>query len=170
MSNYSVFVASSIVDYALQRAKIVYLFQRLSHATNKLDVDVFICEQASKAIAARRKQEEYNDAIRKSDMFLLLAGTSIGEYTLEELRVAVESARGTGRPWIVMACETRDLIDRLQSVLGQFSATQYVLQLSDTNELLRRLLRLIALHFDINLTESIDGEMYVCGRRIVSKR
>ena len=53
-------------------------------------VEVFEWEDHSGAYNDRRKQDEYNDEVRKSDMFLALFFKKAGKYTIEEFNVAVE--------------------------------------------------------------------------------
>lgn len=49
----------------------------------------------------RRKQDEYNDRIRNSDVFLALFHTKAGTYTLEELKIAREESEKRSLPMFI---------------------------------------------------------------------
>ena len=90
MKTMSVFVASSINEFAMERELLKRLIGRLNnHLINEnLYIKLILCEYISKAMAKGRKQEEYNDKIRTSDLFFILVGRRLGEYTHEEFEVA----------------------------------------------------------------------------------
>jgi hypothetical protein len=52
------------------------------------------------AMSATRLQDEYNQAVRDSDVVVCLIATQAGGYTREEFRVALKAFRETGRPRI----------------------------------------------------------------------
>lgn len=60
-------------------------------------IDLFEWEDYDAAYNDRRKQDEYNDQVRASDMFLALFHTKAGKYTIEEFDVATEEFRRTGK-------------------------------------------------------------------------
>lgn len=60
-------------------------------------IELFEWEDYDAAYNDRRKQDEYNDQVRASDMFLALFHTKAGKYTIEEFDVATEEFRRTGK-------------------------------------------------------------------------
>ncbi|HEX5151029.1 MAG TPA: hypothetical protein VFW07_06250 [Parafilimonas sp.] len=52
------------------------------------------------AMSQTRLQDEYNEAISKSDIFLLLFFTKVGKYTEEEFQKAFETFQQTNKPFI----------------------------------------------------------------------
>ncbi len=60
-------------------------------------IELFEWEDCDAAYNDRRKQDEYNDLVRASDMFLALFHTKAGKYTVEEFDVATEEFRRTGK-------------------------------------------------------------------------
>ena len=60
-------------------------------------IELFEWEDYDAAYNDRRKQDEYNERVRASDMFLALFHTKAGKYTIEEFDVATEEFRRTGK-------------------------------------------------------------------------
>ncbi|MDR3262111.1 MAG: carboxypeptidase regulatory-like domain-containing protein, partial [Tannerella sp.] len=58
---------------------------------NKRDfsVELLQWEDFDASLSRRRKQEEYNDKVRESDLFIAFFHRKAGEYTVEEFDVAV---------------------------------------------------------------------------------
>jgi len=52
------------------------------------------------AVSKTRLQDEYDDAIRKCDLFVMLFWTKVGPYTGEEFETALAQFRATGKPVI----------------------------------------------------------------------
>jgi len=52
------------------------------------------------AMSKTRLQDEYNHAVRESDIFVSLFATKAGQYTVEEFKTALEQFKATGRPRI----------------------------------------------------------------------
>lgn len=52
------------------------------------------------AMSPTRLQDEYNQAIRNCDVFVMLYQSKVGKYTREEFEVALDQFRKTGRPLI----------------------------------------------------------------------
>ena len=70
-------------------------------------VDVFKWEFFDAANNDRRKQDEYNEKVRESNMFLALFHKKAGRYTLEEYDVAMETYRKSKQfPKIYVYCKT----------------------------------------------------------------
>ena len=73
-------------------------------------IELFEWEDYDAAYNNRRKQDEYNDQVRASDMFLALFHIKAGKYTIEEFDVATEEFKRTGKiPKSYVYC--RDLQD-----------------------------------------------------------
>ena len=51
-------------------------------------INLFECEFADNSISNRRKQEIYNEELSDTDIFIMLVGKTIGEFTLEEYNEA----------------------------------------------------------------------------------
>lgn len=52
------------------------------------------------AMADGRLQDEYNDEIRRCDLFVMLFHTKVGRYTLEEFETAFGAFKATGKPFL----------------------------------------------------------------------
>ena len=61
-------------------------------------IDLYTWEGADGAYNGRRKQDEYNDNVRDSDMLVALFYIKAGGFTQEEFHEAVKSYNDTGRP------------------------------------------------------------------------
>ena len=87
-----IFLASSD-ELGTERAVIGDLVRRLNKMYEKrgLQVDLFKWEDFDAAYNNRRKQDEYNDEIRASDMFMALFWKKAGVFTIEEFDVAILS-------------------------------------------------------------------------------
>ena len=100
-----IFLASSVSEFSDERIELKDFTRRLADALIDHDVRLrlFICEYADNAIAAGRMQMEYNKEIDNSDLFLMLVGQNLGEYTLEEYEYALSARRAKGSPKIIAA-------------------------------------------------------------------
>ena len=61
---------------------------------------LIVCEDFSKALSEKRKQDEYNEQIKSSHYFYIMFGANAGNYTIEEFDVALKNFRETGTPKI----------------------------------------------------------------------
>lgn len=108
MSDINIFLASSIVDLVHDRNAIGNFVRRINDklkakASNQY-VRLFMCEFEDASISALgRKQEEYNAVIRKADLFLILFFNHAGEFTLEELDIAIQAQRPNILPFFRVA-------------------------------------------------------------------
>ncbi len=75
------------------------LVRRLDKIYEKrgIRIELFEWEDYDAAYNNRRKQDEYNDQVRASDMFLALFHIKAGKYTIEEFNVAKEEFRRTSK-------------------------------------------------------------------------
>ena len=93
-----IFLASS-KELSNDRYAFGNFVRRLNKTYEKrgIRLDLFEWEDYDAAYNNRRKQDEYDDQIRDSDMFLALFRTWAGKFTIEEFDVAVEEFRRTGK-------------------------------------------------------------------------
>ena len=84
-------------------------------------IELFEWEDYDAAYNDRRKQDEYNDQVRASDMFLALFHTKAGKYTIEEFDVATEEFRRTGKtPQSYVYCRDLQPGDEESAELKEF--------------------------------------------------
>ncbi len=97
-----VFLASSTVEFKHERMELGNFVRLLNecYAERGIYFKLQLCEDMSKAISDKRKQEEYNQEIRESRFFYALFGREAGEYTIEEFDVALEQCKASGAPRI----------------------------------------------------------------------
>lgn len=110
--NTRVFLASSINDFAKERREVGAFIQELNQQRYIKEgkyIKLYLCEDMSDCIASekKRKQEEYNEAIRKSNLFILMADHKVGKYTMEELQVAEKQYSESGYPCICIFIKKR---------------------------------------------------------------
>ena len=100
MKEVSVFLASSIDEFKYERIDLGDFIRKITDQTIEQDLYLkfSVCEDMSNSVSKNRKQEEYNQEIRKSDFFYVIFGKKAGEYTIEELDVAVQQFKETGKP------------------------------------------------------------------------
>ena len=99
------FIASSIVEFKHERKRIGALVSDANSLCMPYGTVLVadFCEDQSSALALSRKQEEYNQLIRQDQLFVLLVGSTVGTYTMEELVVALDSQENSGIPQGVLA-------------------------------------------------------------------
>lgn len=102
MEYINLFIASSIVEFKEERLELGDFIRNLNdvYTPKGVYLRLFICEDSSNAIAEKRKQEEYNQQIRKCQYFYVLVGNHMGALTEEEFDVALASFQETGTPRI----------------------------------------------------------------------
>ena len=61
---------------------------------------LIVCEDFLDAVAKTRLQDEYNQAIRECDVFVMLFFTKVGKYTAEEFETAFGQFKATNKPFI----------------------------------------------------------------------
>ena len=102
MKEVSVFLASSIDEFKYERIDLGDFIRKITDQTIEQDMYLkfSVCENMSNSVSKSRKQEEYNQEIRKSDFFYVIFGKKAGEYTIEELDIAAQQFKETGKPAI----------------------------------------------------------------------
>ena len=131
-----IFLASSIVEFANERMAIENFIRNISdNFEENYDVKIqpLLCENFDDAYSKIRKQEEYNEKIRNSDLCFFIFFTKAGEYTREEFEVARKKFEETGKPKIytyfkVIKDETAeqslyDFMDELDKIFGHYYGT-----------------------------------------------
>ena len=131
-----IFLGSSITEFKNERADIENFIRRVSDQfEEKYDVKIkpLLCEDFDEALSKIRKQEEYNEKVRKSDMCFFIFFTKAGQYTREEFNAAREQFEKTDKPKIstyfkVLGDEKADdslydFMDELDKTLGHYYGT-----------------------------------------------
>jgi hypothetical protein len=98
-----IFLGSSIVEFKKERQEIENFIYRLSDDfEDRYDISVkpLLCESFDEAYSEIRKQEEYNEKVRSSDLCFFIFFTKAGEYTREEFEVARKKFAESGKPKI----------------------------------------------------------------------
>lgn len=111
MKTLKIFLASS-EELANDRNAFGNLVRRLDKIYEKRGkrIELFEWEDSDAAYNNCRKQDEYNDEVRASDMFLALFYKKAGKFTIEEFDVATEEFQRTGispKPYVYC----RDLLE-----------------------------------------------------------
>ena len=93
MKTLKIFLASS-EELANDRNAFGNLVRRLDNIYEKrgIRIELFEWEDSDAAYNNRRKQDEYNEEVRTSDMFLALFYKKAGQFTIEEFDAATESS------------------------------------------------------------------------------
>ena len=101
----SIFLASSIVEFANERRDIENFIRNVSDKFEErydTKIQPLLCENFDNCMSEARKQEEYNEKIRESEMCFFIFFTRAGEFTREEFEVAYKQFKEseTHRPKI----------------------------------------------------------------------
>lgn len=106
MKTIKVFLASS-EELDNDRNAFGNLVRRLNNTYEKrgVKIELFEWEDYDAAYNDRRKQDEYNDKVRASDMFLAVFHRVAGKFTIEEFDVATEEFRKRGLPKSYVYCK-----------------------------------------------------------------
>jgi len=96
MTTKRVFIASS-AELKKEREELVDLMQDMNDELEKAESDIrlesVLWEFMDSSMRSGRKEDEYLEKLRKSEICIVLFWNTLGEYTLEELDVAVEEMR-----------------------------------------------------------------------------
>ena len=106
METIKIFLASSEeLDY--YRMAFGNLVRRLDNMYEKRGVRIklFEWEDYDASYNDRRKQDEYNDFARKSDLFIALFYTKANKFTVEEFNVALDEYKHYNHPKIYVYCK-----------------------------------------------------------------
>ena len=86
-------------------------------------IEVQLWENFIDAMSQTRLQDEYNMAVRHSDIFVSLFFTKVGKYTLEEFETAFGQFKRTGKPLVytyfkAADINTEEITEEIQSLLA----------------------------------------------------
>ena len=97
MKHINVFIASSS-ELKRERMELVDLIQDMNEDLERRDIKFkpVLWEYMDSSMRAARKEDEYLEKLRESEVCIVLFWKTIGEYTVEELNVAVDEMK-TGR-------------------------------------------------------------------------
>ena len=106
MKTIKIFLASS-EELENDRMAFGNLVRRLDRIYEKrgIRVELFEWEDYDASFNGVRKQDEYNDQIKASDLFLALFHTQAGRFTIEEFDVATEEFRHKASPKVYVYCK-----------------------------------------------------------------
>jgi hypothetical protein len=96
-----IFVSSS-AELASDRQEFEILIGRENKALVKkgLFLELVVWEDFIESMSQTRLQDEYNNAIAHSDIFVMLLFRRVGKYVLEEFEQALAAYRSTGKPFV----------------------------------------------------------------------
>ena len=141
MKYIKLFIASSIVEFAQERASLSDFIRSLNdiYVPRGIYFQLTICEDFSNAVAKDRKQAEYNQTIREAQYFYILFGRGSDRaddaiYTIEEFDTALNQFRKAGTPKIYTyfrqlpegesaSKNIRDFMNRLDQEIGHYYST-----------------------------------------------
>ena len=103
MTTIHIFLGSSLDELCLDREEMGNYVRKLNdvYIDRGVYIKLYECEYENAAMVKGRKQEEYNEEIRQSDIFLVLFYNKAGQYTIEEFREAYKRFQSTGAPAIL---------------------------------------------------------------------
>lgn len=138
MKEVSVFLASSIDEFKYERIDLGDFIRTITDQTieQELYLKFSVCEDMSNSVSKNRKQEEYNQEIRKCDFFYVIFGKKAGEYTIEELDVAVQHFKKNGKPYIfvyfqkpinnmLVADKDKPILERIRAENDSINCREY---------------------------------------------
>ena len=141
MKYIKLFIASSIVEFAQERASLSDFIRSLNdiYVPRGIYFQLTICEDFSNAVAKDRKQAEYNQTIREAQYFYILFGRGSDRaddaiYPIEEFDTALNQFRKAGAPKIYTyfrqlpegesaSKNIRDFMNRLDQEIGHYYST-----------------------------------------------
>ncbi len=110
MKKITIFIGSSINECRNERLELTNFIRSVSDGLEEsyeVKLVPLVCEESDPCMGLGRKQEEYNEMARTSDMSFFIFFTKAGKYTEEEFNAAYEqfcasakSADGKGKPKI----------------------------------------------------------------------
>ena len=119
MTTIHIFLGSSLDELHENRMEIGNYVRKLNdiYRDRGVYIKLYECEYENAAMVKGRKQEEYNEEIRQSDIFLVLFYNKAGQYTIEEFHEAYKQFQKTGAPAILTCFRQGEGYAPEQSVL-----------------------------------------------------
>lgn len=126
MKTIKIFLASS-EELKHDRDAFGNLVRRLDDIYEKRGIRLKLCpwEDFDAAYNNRRKQDEYNDYVRASDLFLALFHIKAGKFTIEEFNVAKEEFRKHASPKVFVYCKDLQPDEQESAELTEFKRLLY---------------------------------------------
>ena len=171
MTTIHIFLGSSLDELRLDREEMGNYVRKLNdvYIDRGVYIKLYECEYENAAMVKGRKQEEYNEEIRQSDIFLVLFYNKAGQYTIEEFREAYKQFQNTGAP-AILTCfrqgegyapdqSVLEFMDELDEQLGHYFKKYTHIDSVKLTLLLQ--MKLMKLDVPIELEESavtVDGK------------
>ena len=171
MTTIHIFLGSSLDELRLDREEMGNYVRKLNdvYIDRGIYIKLYECEYENAAMVSGRKQEEYNEEIRQSDIFLVLFYNKAGQYTIEEFREAYKRFQNTGAP-AILTCfrqgegyapdqSVLEFMDELDEQLGHYFKRYTHIDSVKLTLLLQ--MKLMKLDVPIELEESavtVDGK------------
>lgn len=98
-----IFLASSIKEFTKERMAIRAFCADIEDVLDDYGyaIKLFVCEEFDPSIQAVRTQDKYNEFIRRPcEIFFSIYGKKAGEYTIEEMNVAIDTYNKYQKPVI----------------------------------------------------------------------
>ena len=118
-----IFLASS-VELKAEREQFEIFIHRENQQLYKkgIFIELQLWENFIDAMSQTRLQDEYNNVVKHSDIFVSLFFTKVGKYTLEEFETAFGEFKKTGKPLVYTyfkdaAINTEEITAEIQSLL-----------------------------------------------------
>ncbi|MEE0983066.1 MAG: tetratricopeptide repeat protein, partial [Bacteroidales bacterium] len=121
MKEIKVFLASS-EELKYDRLAFSDLIRKLDNIYEKrgIRIKLFQWEDFDAAYNDKRKQDEYNEYIKQSDIFLALFRTKAGQFTVEEFELARDEHREKGSPKPHVYCRDLEQGETEDATLTEF--------------------------------------------------
>lgn len=121
MKEIKVFLASS-EELKHDRLAFSDLIRKLDNIYEKrgIRIKLFQWEDFDAAYNDKRKQDEYNEYIKQSDLFLALFRTKAGQFTVEEFELARDEHREKGLPKPYVYCRDLEQGETEDATLSEF--------------------------------------------------
>ncbi|MFM8333112.1 MAG: hypothetical protein ACKN9T_15615 [Candidatus Methylumidiphilus sp.] len=101
MQTIKLFLASSSELQADRQAFEIFINRKnKAWVAQGVFIELVIWEDFLDAVSQTRLQDEYNKAVRESDLFVMLFFTKVGKYTEEEFTTAFQQFKATNKPFI----------------------------------------------------------------------
>lgn len=118
MKKIKIFLASSIVEFKNIRIMIGDIVRQIQNKVieDNIRLDLFMCEYEDNSMNKDRMQERYNDKLRESNIFIMLIGKNVGEFTKEEYEVSKE-INNLKRYILFQKVEINDTVNKFKNKL-----------------------------------------------------
>ncbi|GHU25283.1 hypothetical protein FACS1894164_14120 [Spirochaetia bacterium] len=167
MEKIKIFLASSIKEFADTRLELKDFARRLNDRLVDYDtyLYLFICEYADNDNA----MAEHNRELKDSDLFLLLAGQTIGWFTIEEYDYAQKILGKRGNPKIYIALKQCDTVDAsVMEFTKKLPENVTRTDFADTRELKMLLVSAISKELK-NASLIVDGGFAIVNGKVAAK-